>query len=182
VSPVQLDTVKAQLLKPKMANRVITQLKALPALTDSISQKSVPIHAVCLPLTDEVIAEKHFSQLRNVAPTKEPTEGTAFHLPIITSATFESVTETLKDLHIVSLFKAPDLGLGQPGNGSGLLAGAIPTAETVINGIEKITPELMTLSYATGTSIIPDHVGIHPHVDRMSCLTCMASFLHHLRR
>lgn len=182
VSPVQLDTVKAQLLKPKMANLVITQLKALPASADTTPQTGTPIHAVCLPYPDEVIAEKHFSQLRNVATTKEPTEDHTLHLPTITSATFESITETLKDLHIVSLFTAPDLGLGQPGNGSGLLAGAIPTAETVINGIEKTMPELMALSYVTGKGIIPDHAGIHPHVDRMSCLTCMVSFLHHFRR
>lgn len=182
VSPAQLNTVKAQLLQPKTANSVIAQLKALPALSDSSSQNSAPIRAVCLPYTDEVVAEKHFSQLRDVEPTKEPTEGHTLHLPTITSATSESIIESLKALHIVSLFTAPDLGFGQPGNGPGLLAGAVPTAETVINGIEKITPELMTLSYATGKSIIPDHVGIHPHVDRMSCLTCMASFLHHLRR
>ena len=49
VSAVQLDTVKAQLLKPKTANLVITQLKALPALTDSTSQNSAPIRAVCRP-------------------------------------------------------------------------------------------------------------------------------------
>ena len=182
VSPVQLDTVKAQLSKPKTANLVITQLKALPALTDSTSQKSAPIRAVCLPYTDEVIAEKHFSQLRNVVPTEEPTEGHTLHLPNITSATFESITETLNNLHIVSLFTAPDLGLGQPGNGSGLLAGAVPTAETIIDGIEKITPQLMTLSYATGKSIVPDHVGIYPRVDRMSCLTCMTSVSHRFRR
>jgi hypothetical protein len=182
VSPAQLNAAKAQLFQPKTANSVIAQLKALPALSDSSPQKSGPIRAVCLPYTDEVVAEKHFSQLRNVEPTKEPTEGTTLHLPTITSATNESILESFKALHIVSLFTAPDLGLGQPGNGSGLLAGALPTAETVLNGFEKITPQLMTLSYATGKSIMPDHTGIHPHVDRMSCLTCMASFLHHFRR
>jgi hypothetical protein len=171
VSPTQLNTVKAQLLQPKTANPVITQLKALPALSDSSSQKITPIRAVCLPYPDDVVVEKHFSQLRSVEATKEPTEDRTLHLPTITSATSESIIESFKALHIVSLFTAPDLGLGQPGNGSGLLAGALPTAETVISGIEKITPQLMTLSYATGKSIMPDHTGVHPHVDRMSCLT-----------
>ena len=177
VSRAQLDSVKAQLLKPKTANQVITQLKALPALSDSTSVKSPPIRAVCLPYTDEEVGEKHFSQLRN-EHTKEPTEDHTFHLPTIAGATVESIAETLKGLHIVSLFTAPDLGLGQPGDGPGILAGALPTAETVLDGVVKITPQLMALGYATGKNIIPDHLGVYPRTDRMSVLTCMASFLH----
>lgn len=177
VSRAQLDSVKAQLLKPKTANQVITQLRALPALSDSTSLKSPPIRAVCLPYTDEEVGEKHFSQLRN-EHTREPTEDHTFHFPTIAGATTESIAETLKGLHIVSLFTAPDLGLGQPGDGPGILAGALPSAETVIDGAVKITPQLMALGYATGKNIIPNHMGVYPRVDRMSVLTCMASFLH----
>ncbi|KAG6805663.1 hypothetical protein H0H92_014527, partial [Tricholoma furcatifolium] len=60
-------------------------------------------------------------------------------------------------MNIVSLFTAPGLGIGQPGDGEGVLAGAVPTAETVINGFEQITPQLMALGYATGKSIMVDH-------------------------
>jgi len=63
------------------------------------------------------------------------------------------------------------LGLGQAGDESGLLAGALPTAETVMNGIVQITPQLMALGYATGKTIIPDHHGIYPPTDRISILT-----------
>jgi hypothetical protein len=179
VSPARLNSVKAQLLKPKTANLVIAQLRALPALADSTSQTSPPIRAVCLPFTDEEAAEKHFSRLREVEHPEEPTKDFVFRLPTIASATVESITEAFRDLHIVSLFTAPDLGLGQPGDGPGLLAGAVPTAETVISGIVRVTPQLMVLGYATGKNILPDHTGVYPPVDRMSVLTCMASFLLH---
>ncbi len=175
VSRAQLDRVKAQLLKPKTANKVIAQLRVLPALPDSASQTSPPICAVCLPCTDEEADVKHFSQLRDVEHTKDST----FRLPTVASATIDSITEALKGLHIISLFTAPDLGLGQPGDGPGLLAGAVPTAETVINGIIQITPQLMALGYAAGKNIIPDHAGVYPPVDRISILTCMSSFLLH---
>ncbi|KAH9061361.1 hypothetical protein EDB87DRAFT_1560535 [Lactarius vividus] len=171
VSRAQLDNVKAQLLKPKMANKVIAQLRALPALPDSASQTSPPIRAVCLPYTDEEADEKHFSQLRDVEQTNERTNDRALSLPTVALATVDSITEALKGLHIISLFTAPDLGLGQPGNGPGILAGAVPTAETVINGIVQITPQLMALGYATGRNIIPDHAGVYPPVDRISVLT-----------
>ncbi|KAH9040671.1 hypothetical protein EDB85DRAFT_2072084 [Lactarius pseudohatsudake] len=171
VSRAQLNNVKAQLLKPKTANKVIAQLRALPALPDSDSQTSPPIRAVCLPYTDEEADEKHFSQLRDVEHTNERTKDRAFRLPTIASATVDSITEAFEGLHIISLFIAPDLGLGQPGDGPGLLAGAVPTAETVINGIVQITPQLMALGYATGRNIIPDHAGVYPPVDRISVLT-----------
>ncbi|KAF8274434.1 hypothetical protein EI94DRAFT_1561543 [Lactarius quietus] len=170
-SRTQLDSVKALLIKPKTANQVITQLKTLPALSDSASHTSAPIRAVCLRYTDAEAAEKHFSQLRNVEPTKKPAEGQTSPIPTITSATIESITEMIKGLHIVNLFKAPDWGLGQPGDGDGLLAGALPTAATVISGIEKVTPELMSVGYAIGKNMILDHAGVYPPLDRMSVLT-----------
>ena len=170
VSPAQLANIKAQLLQPETAIPILAQLKALPAQANSASHTSLPVRAVALPFPDEEAADRHFSQLREA----DPPDDVKFHLP---HTTIESIIETIKDLHIVNLFTAPDLGLGQPEDGPGLLAGAIPTAETVINGITRITPQLMALGFATGKSIVPDHTGIHPFVDRMSVLTCTASFL-----
>ncbi|KAI0254104.1 hypothetical protein BJV78DRAFT_1122180 [Lactifluus subvellereus] len=167
ISRAQLSNVKAQLLQPKTANRVIAQLKALPALPNSASQTSTPIQAVCLPCADEEVDERHFSHLRRVKPTRER----ALSLSSVASATMDSVTDMFKNLQIVSLFASPNLGLGQPGDGPGLLAGAVPTAETVINGVVQVTPELMALGYTTGKDIIPDHTGIYPPTDRMSILT-----------
>ncbi|KAI0266767.1 hypothetical protein BC834DRAFT_789191, partial [Gloeopeniophorella convolvens] len=167
VSRAQLSKVKSQLLEPKMANKLIAQLKSLPALPGSASRANTPIHAVCLSYADEEASEKHFSRLRD----EEPVTERALRLPTVASATVDSVTEAFKDLHVVSLFTAPDLGLGQPGDGPGLLAGAVPTAETVINGIVQVTPQLMALGYATGKAIIPDHKGLYPPTDRMSVLT-----------
>jgi len=74
-------------------------------------------------------------------------------------------------MHIVNLMTAPNMGLGQPGDGEGMFAGAIPTPQTVIEGIKMITPQLMALGYATGKAIVPDHAGIYPPLDRMSVLT-----------
>jgi hypothetical protein len=98
----------------------------------------------------------------------------------------------LNEMHVVELIKAPDLGLGQPGDGEGILAGALPTPETVLKGVKEITPQLMALGYATGRSLLPDHSGecmlfksnrafltnapgIYPPTDRISVLTCMFS-------
>ena len=64
------------------------------------------------------------------------------------------------DLNIVDLVATPDLGFGQPGDGKGLLAGAVPTAKTVMNGVMQLTPQLMALGFATGKAITPDHTGM----------------------
>lgn len=187
VSGVQMKAVKAQLLKPKTAGKLIAQLKALPALPDSASRASQPIQAVCLPYTDEEADEKHLSRLRSAKeppPAQSPppptttTTTTAVHTLPSASAAIESFAEAIRNLHIVSLFTAPDLGLGQPGDSPGLLAGAVPTAETVMSGITQITPQLMALAYATGKTIVPDHNGVYPPTDRISVLTC-TPFVHH---
>jgi hypothetical protein len=168
ISRSQLSNVKAQLSRPKTANKVIAQLRAMPAHPNSTSQTSTAIHAVCLPYTDEEVDEKHFSHLRHITSTEEH----ALSLSYITSATIDSVTEAFNNLQIVSLLASTETGLGQPGDGPGLLAGAVPTAETVINGIVQITPQLMALGYTTGKDITIDHTGIYPPTDRMSVLTC----------
>jgi hypothetical protein len=43
---------------------------------------------------------------------------------------------------------------------TGILAGALPTAKTVIGGVELITPKLMVLGFATGKAAVHDHLGI----------------------
>ncbi|KAI0297073.1 hypothetical protein BC826DRAFT_907825 [Russula brevipes] len=179
VSGVQMKAVKAQLLKPKTAGKLIAQLKALPALSDSPSRASEPIQAVCLPYTDEEADEKHLSRLRGAKqppPAQSPpppttTTTTEVHTLPSASAGIESFVEAIRNLHIVSLFTEPDLGLGQPGDSPGLLAGAVPTAETVVSGITQITPQIMALAYATGKTIAPDHNGVYPPTDRISILT-----------
>jgi hypothetical protein len=158
----QLSNIKAELLQPEIANKVIGQLKTLPALASSALQTSTPIHAVSLPYTDEEVEKKHFSLLLH----------DAISISSVASATVESVAETFKNLHVVNLFGNSEVGSGHPGT-SGLLAEAVPIAEEIISGISRAIPQLMTLSYATGKTIVPDHTGINPPTDRISVLTCM---------
>ena len=44
------------------------------------------------------------------------------------------------------------LGLGKLGDrdGEGILAGALPSVKTVLNGFTQITPQLMALGYTAG--------------------------------
>ena len=174
ISPAQLASVKAQLHNPETAIPIITQLRALPAQANSASHTSLPIRAVALPFPDEEVADRHFSQKREVVHPNEGTSDVKFHLP---HATIESIIETIKDLHIVSLFTTPDSGTGQPGDVPVPFADAATTPEKVANGIIRITPQLMALGFSTGKSIVPDHRGVHPPIDRMSVVTCTAYFL-----
>jgi hypothetical protein len=143
---------------------------------------------VCLPYNDEEADKKHLSNIRGVkvpatattATTTTTTTPTTPSSPPVRGATIDTVIEAFRNLHIVSLFTAPDLGLGEPGDGPGLLAGAVPTAETVLNGVTEITPQLMALGYATGKTLMPNHKGIYPPTDRMSILTCTSVVDHHV--
>ena len=173
ISSTQLKNVKAQLLKPKTANKVIAQLRALPSFPNSASHASAPIQAVCLPYSDEEADTKRFGTLRNVKPPA--TTATATDIPSTSpkgSAAIDAITDTLKNLHIVNLFTAPGLGLGESGEGEGILSGALPSAETVMTGFTQVTPQLMALGYAAGKSLVPNHNGIYPPTDRLSILTC----------
>lgn len=152
-----LGSIKSQLMEPKTANQVITQLKTLPASDDHKADTGCPIHAVCLAYTDAEADALHFSKL--ISPTGEPGV-VASALPGVISASVDTVSALFKEMHIVNLINAPDFGLGQPGDGEGLLAGALPTAQTVLEGAQRITPELMALGYATGKAVLPDHTGI----------------------
>ena len=187
VSSSQMKNVKAQLLKPKSAGKVIAELKALPAFADSTLHASRPIQAVCLPYGDEEADKKHLSNIRNVKATKTTattattTTHTSTPSPIGITA-IDAVTEAIRNLHIVSLFTAPNLGLGGPEDGPGILAGALPTAEKVLDGFTEITPQLMALGYATGKDVFPSHTDIHPPTDRVSILTCTSLVGHRVAK
>ncbi|KAI0319143.1 hypothetical protein OF83DRAFT_1033085, partial [Amylostereum chailletii] len=185
VTKNQMSKAKAQLLEPKSANKVIMHLRTLsPTQKPGGTSGSAPIHAVCLALPEEDVEKQHFSRLQKSAPepetpapdlegvqTRERALDVEASVTNFATATVDSVSEALKDLRLVNLVAASDFGLGQPGDGQGILAGAIPTAETVINGVVQITPQLMSLGYATGKAIMPDHTGVYPPTDRMSVLT-----------
>ena len=156
-----LSNIKSQLMDPKTANKLIAQLKKLPASDDPLhAQKPSaqgPIHAVCLAYTETEADVLHFSKL--ISSTERGLT-TSTNLSGVISGSVEKLTELFKEMNVVHLINAPDLGLGQPGDGEGILSGAVPTAQTVIEGVQQITPELMALGYATGKAMMPDHSGI----------------------
>ncbi|KAJ7783174.1 hypothetical protein B0H16DRAFT_1495701 [Mycena metata] len=170
VAKPQLSKVKSQLMQANSANKVIAQLRTLPVLDDAADGKapppSAPIHAVCLALPDAEEHDAHFVQLTPDADVRS-----SRFVPNVAAASLDRLTRTFSEMRVVDLITAPDLGLGQPGDGKGLLAGALPTAETVITGIEQLTPQLMSIGYATGRAVLPDHKGVHPPTDRISVLT-----------
>lgn len=165
VSKPKVEKVKAQLLKSKSANRVIAQLRALP--TESVHVEgdaaaafgpAPPIHAVCLKVTDAEVESRHFTAAAGAAS--------------VYSASIAQLRDIFDEMELVDLVTAPNLGLGASADEPGLLSGAVPTAKTIIEGVEQVTPQLMALGYATGKTLLPDHSGIHPPIDRMSVLTC----------
>ena len=164
VAKPQLLVIKSQLMRPKTAKKLIAQLRLLPATGEPIQRTSTynshvvpasPIHAVCLGHTDAEEDLLHFAKLHapdNATGSKSETLG-------VMSTPVDKLTDLFNEMHVVDLLAAPDLGLGQPGSGTGLLAGALPTAETVLEGVKQITPQLMALGYATGRAVLPDHKG-----------------------
>ncbi|KAI0821655.1 hypothetical protein BC628DRAFT_1523397 [Trametes gibbosa] len=198
----RMQKVKTQLLEPKTAQKVISQLRQLPTTDEPIvigktrTGESVtslprgPIHAVCLPYTDADAHEMRFSKLDKLGALQSPASSPAaspnakersLQLSTVSSAAAEiaSVTatslaklkEVLDDLNIVSLMTAPDMGLGHPADHPGLLSGALPSTDAIVNGIEEMTPQLLALGYATGKSVLPSHAGVYPPTDRMSVIT-----------
>jgi hypothetical protein len=161
-------------LDPETANKVIAQLKSLPASDDPLQAHKPgpqsPIHAVCLAYTEAEADALHFSKLVS-SSLGEQGIATSAPLPGVVSASFEKVAAVFNQMHIIDLFTAPGFGLGEPGDGKGILAGALPTAETVMKGAMQITPQLMALGFASGKAVIPDHTGIYPPTDRVSVLT-----------
>ncbi|KAL5523954.1 hypothetical protein ACEPAG_8127 [Sanghuangporus baumii] len=170
VPRAQMTKIKSDLMKPKSANKLIKKLRELPVPEEHVEDTGAevstlavpskaggaPIHAVCLEGTESDVQTKQFSKLKDQS---------------VISAEVDAVSSLFSELHIIDLLAAPGLGLGQPGNGEGLLAGAVPTAETVIEGAAKLTPQLMALGFATGKAAFPDHSTIYPPTDRMSVLT-----------
>ncbi|KAF9227487.1 hypothetical protein BS17DRAFT_695821 [Gyrodon lividus] len=147
--------VKSQLLQPKSASKVITQLRALPAHPGNTSTNTaLPLHAVCLDMSDKEAHEQHFAEIGSVA-----------------TASVAALSTALADMHLVDLLAAPNMGFGAPVTAQGLFAGSVPTAETVIEGIEQITPQLLALGFATGRAVVPDHQGVIVPTDRISVLT-----------
>lgn len=180
VSKTSVNKVKLQLITPKSANKLIAQLRALPGTNakdgvEVLIRPVGPIHAVCLDTTDGEADRRHFSQLTQDDDDTEAVAATGA-FPSVVTASMGKLSKIFKDIHIISLVSSPDLGIGQPGDGEGLLSGAVPTAETVIDGVEKLTPQLLALGFATGKSIYPDHTGVYPPTDRISVLTCSCKF------
>src|ERR1700722_1402680 len=167
----RLSKVKSQLMQQSSANRLIAELRALPASNTALNggdegadksaaKPSGPIHAVCLEYTEPEAHEQHFNKLtKNTTADGNQVTTETIGFPSVSSASIDTLTTVIANMHIVSLIGPPDLGLGKPGDGKGILAGALPTAETVITGIARITPQLMALGYTTGMAILPDHQG-----------------------
>ncbi|KAF7428134.1 hypothetical protein PC9H_007353 [Pleurotus ostreatus] len=181
VAKPQLRKLKSELMRPKSANKVIAQLRALPVMDDVIDKETKkpigvedrargPIHAVCLAHTDAEADAMHFCQLASDAQD-EQVAAASFGGITPTSTSMDKLTKMFNNMRLVELIKAPNLGLGEPGDGEGILAGAVPTAETVLDGFKQITPQLMALGFATGRAMLPDHTDVYPPLDRMSVLT-----------
>jgi hypothetical protein len=151
VSKSDLARVRAHLLEPKSASKVINHLRTMSP-TDTGTINTGPIHAVCLDTTDKEAHEQYFAQLSTSAAA--------------------ALSVAIADIHIVDLLTAPDLGFGAPASSPGLFAGAVPSAEAIIDGLQQITPQLLALGYATSNAILPDHKGVIVPTDRISILTC----------
>jgi hypothetical protein len=186
VAKPTLSKIKSQLLDPKSANKLIQHLKDLPPVdppedadtTKPIPVTSAPIHAVCLAHTDEEAYKLFFAKLEDEAKATASTAAStaASTFSVMSAIPVDQLSNVISQMHLISLITTPDLGIGQPGDGEGILAGAIPTAETVIKGFEQITPQLLALGYATGKAVLPDHTGVYPPLDRISVLTCIHFF------
>ena len=162
----QLIKIKSHLVEPKYANPIIAELRTLspsgenPVVTAGLDPSITVglLHAVCLQHPD---AEAHRHYFSNNS------EGGSTQLDLLSLATTRSPVERLwkliNDVHVVDLIHSPDFGLGQPGDAPGILAGAVPTPETIINGFEQITPQLMALGFAIGKTMLPDHKGVSMH-------------------
>ncbi|EKM54260.1 uncharacterized protein PHACADRAFT_257986 [Phanerochaete carnosa HHB-10118-sp] len=163
LSKPKIDKVKSQLLQPKSANRVIAQLRALSTESVHVDGGAAavgpapPIRAVCLKVTDTEVDARHFTHAAGVAS--------------VFSASVAQLSDIFSKMELVDLVTAANLGLGASADEPGLFSGAVPTAGTIIEGIEKATPQLMALGYATGKVVQPDHTGIYPPTDRMSVIT-----------
>jgi hypothetical protein len=171
---IALTQLKTQLVEPKTANRIIAELRKLPVAGSGLSTEpglqhsapgAAPIHAVCLEHADAKADELYFSKFAaSVNHNGNLDIASALQFDI---TSIDKFAQWLNEIHVIDLITTPDLGLGQPGDGSGILAGALPTPETVIKGIEQITPQLMALCFAAGKAITPDHKGMCIQLSRL---------------
>jgi hypothetical protein len=164
VSKQQLNRINSQLANAKKANEIISHLRTL-TVGDNANDKAVgqPIHAVCLAYTEEEADQKHFALLAPGAGAEKTEAGKtpipALVSPNLVSADLSALQNMWNKMHVVNLITAPALGLGQSGDGPGLFAGAVPTAATIIQGIDQITPQLMSIGFAAGKAIVVSHAG-----------------------
>lgn len=184
MNKAKVSKVKADLMQPKKANKVIAHLRALPGSSDALPPSGKldaahepvttthPIHAVCLPLTDADANVQHFSKLSVHSATEAPSQDIALDVTVTlaqVSSVYNTGVEQLKtmlsEMHLVDLLTA-DMGIGQPGDGPGLLSGSVPTAKTILDGVKEVTPTLMSLGYATGKMLLPDHSGLIHLIDQ----------------
>jgi len=169
VARPQLIQIKSHLVESKYANPIIAELRTLSPSgghsleTAELGQKDTPvmvrpIHAVCLQHPDAEAHRHYFSNKSEVSNSELD-----FFSLATTNSSVERLWKFIHDVHIIDFINSPDFGLGQPGDGPGILAGAVPTPETIINGFEQITSQLMTLGFAIGENILPDHKGVCMH-------------------
>lgn len=167
---VQLEKINSQFKNPESANNLIFELRNLDLAADAsvplptvsnqpFGKRRGPIRAVCLDKTEEEAGNHCFAHLKPEATSHLFTQS-------VVTANLDSIASTLGGLGIKDLV-AVKFDLGKPTSSEGILTKALP-AETVMKGV-KI--QLTTLGYTTGQTILPDHQGVHPPVDRISLFT-----------
>lgn len=93
------------------------------------------MHAVCLKETDSETQTRHFSQLETGTGS-----GGA---PSVVDSDNAQIAKLFGSTQLINLISAPDFGLGQPVTGKGVLAGSVPSAGSIIRGLEQVTPQLV---------------------------------------
>jgi hypothetical protein len=166
-STAALHQVKASLLDPSSSKQVISLLHDLPASESKSPSKLVevaptaptaPIRVICLDCNDEEANEKWFSKLPlSTVPTRAGAQD--FTVPSVADADVKSLESFFKKVQIVNLVQAPDLGIGQPTDGKGILAGCIPTARAISLGLSKASEQLIGLGFASTAAVWPSHAG-----------------------
>ncbi|EJU04198.1 hypothetical protein DACRYDRAFT_76556 [Dacryopinax primogenitus] len=180
LSSADAKKLRESLQKPDEAQPIVAQLRRLASHPDheKLSASAgkpafpaAPIHAACLSVPDEEAAAMHFSKLIAVNALKvppPPTAELAARLPVLSPTALESA---FGSMNLVSLVTAPDLGLGHPASDPGIFSGAVPSTQEIETGIEEVSRTLLALGFAGSGMVWPDHTGVYPPTDRMSCYT-----------
>ncbi|KZT62059.1 hypothetical protein CALCODRAFT_463516 [Calocera cornea HHB12733] len=186
LSKSDMKKLRASLEKPEEAKRIIAHLRTLPSHPDHDKLSAVagkpslpapPLHAACLSVTDEQAEAMHFSKLvavnpLNTAPPAASTSNKA-STPHTTTRPKSAIAleSALGSMNLVSLIAAPDLGLGHPASDPGIFSGAVPSAQEIGNGVEEVGRTLLALGFAGSGMVWPDHTGVYPPTDTLSCYT-----------